>query len=155
VTTIQAHGIAAALPNGFEGRIFQRNPSDGSIARPVAHFATFALPANIADFGTGAVTLMGPSDVFVVLFEYGPESVGKALFARQGMPQALGASDFSPITLRVGVQGQVGTQWFFVESGRPFTLYAVLGSQAMTGVLLPQVNALLRGINVAQIAATP
>ena len=53
---------------------------------PVAQFATFPLPDDIGDFGSGAVTLMGPQDVFASLFEYGPESVGTALFARQGRP---------------------------------------------------------------------
>jgi hypothetical protein len=152
---MQAHGIQATLPRGFEGRIYQRTPTDGSVPQPIAQFANFALPATIGDFGTGAANVMGPTGIFVVLFEYGPESVGTALFARQGMPQSLTAGDFSPIALKVGVPTQVGTQWFFEQSGRPFTLYAVLGSKALTGVLVPQVNALLGGINIAQIAPTP
>jgi hypothetical protein len=115
----------------------------------VGHFATFALPPPVGDFGAGAVTVMGPNDVFCVLFEYGPESVGKALFARQGMPRSLAAGDFSPVLLRRGLGGQSGTQWFFTEAGRPFTFYAVLGSHARRTVLVPKVNALLQGLSVA------
>ena len=94
----------------------------------MAQFGTFPLPDDIGDFGSGAVTLMGPDDVFATLFEYGPESIGTALFARQGRPPVFSPGDFSPIVLRRGLVGQSGTQWFFTEAGRPFSFYAVLGS---------------------------
>lgn len=151
--TLQAHGIAAALPNGFEGQIFQRQLGGGAVTRPVAQFATFPLPAQVGDFGGGAVDLMGPTDVFVVLFEYGPESLGRALFARQGMPRSLGPLDFRPYTLRRGLPGQSGTQWFFTEAGRPFTLYVVLGGHAQRQGLLPQVNELLQRIAIQPATA--
>jgi hypothetical protein len=146
---LRAHGIAATLPEGFEGRIFVRPHLEGEIAHPVAHFATFPLPQEVADFGGGAVTLMGPNDIFAVLFEYGPESVGKELFARQGMQRSLSAGDFRPTLLRRGLGGQSGTQWFFTEAGRPFTFYAVLGSHARRGVLVPRVNSLLAVLSVS------
>jgi len=145
---LQAHGISAQLPSGFEGQIFQRQATGAEVARPVAQFATFALPPQVGDFGGGAVNLMGPSDIFVVLFQYGPESTGTALFARQGMPRQLGTGDFHPFTLRRGLPGQSGTQWFFTESGKPFTLYAVLGNHLSRAQLVPQLNALLQGIAV-------
>ena len=110
---------------------------------PVGQFATFPIPDDIGDFGSGAVTLMGPSDVFASLFEYGPESVGTALFARQGRPTGFSEADFSPMTLRRGIPGQSGTQWFFTEAGRPFSFYAVLGSHALRAALVPRVNTLL------------
>jgi hypothetical protein len=146
---LRAHGIAASLPARFEGRIFVRPPSPGEYSYPVAHFATFPLPIDVADFGGGAVTLMGPNDIFAVLFEYGFESVGKALFARPGMPRSLNPGDFRPTLLRRGLGGQSGTQWFFTEAGRPFTFYAVLGSHARRGTLVPEVNALLASLAVS------
>jgi hypothetical protein len=149
VTSLSAHGIAAPLPRGFEGRIFVRAAVGDEVPYPVAHFATFALPANVADFGGGAVDLMGPNDVFVVLFEYGPESLGRALFARQGMPRSLGTDDFRPSVLKRGLGGQSGTQWFFTDGGRPFSLYAVLGSHARRGALVPRVNGLLRSVAIS------
>jgi hypothetical protein len=174
VAELSGYGISAALPGGFEGRIFRRpaGVAAGSATRAaeldrtvleqaalertaleqtlsVAHFATFALPPEVADFGGGAVTLMGPSDLFTVLFEYGSESVGRALFARDGMPRSLRAEDFRPYLLRRGLGGQSGTQWFFTESGRPFTLYAVLGSHARRYSLVPTLNRLLDGIRIA------
>ena len=147
--TLRAHGIAAALPAGFEGQIFRRPATGGAVSRPVAQFATFALPSQVGDFGGGVVDRMGPQDVFAALFEYGPESLGTALFARQGMPRRLGTGDFRPFTLRRGLPGQSGTQWFFTESGRPFTLYAVLGSHAARAQLVPKLNVLLGGVAVA------
>ena len=153
MATIAAHGITAQLPRGFEGRIFVRPPLHGA-TYPVAQFATFAIPDDSGDFGSGAVQLMGPSDVFVTLFEYGPESVGRALFARQGRPTSFADSDFSPARLRRGLPGQSGTQCFFTEGGRPFCLYAVLGSHARRHVLVPRVNALLGCFTVSPAASS-
>ena len=149
MATLQAHGIQAPLPTGFEGRIFTRASSDGAVPYPVAHFATFALPAQVGDFGGGAVNLLGPSDIFAVLFEYGPDSVGRRLFARPGMPRVLAPADFRTYALRRGLSGQSGTQWFFTEQGRPFTLYVVLGSHSRRGVLVPRVNQLLAPLAIA------
>ncbi len=145
---LRAHGLSVTMPDGFEGRIFRRAPVAGSTTYAVVHVATFPLPDEVADFGGGAVTLMGRDDVFVVLFEYGPESIGTALFARQGIPRYLAPSDFSTTVLRRGVPGHAGTQQFFTESGRPFTLYAVVGSSARRAVTVPKVNSVLAGITV-------
>ncbi len=146
---LSAHGITATLPDGFEGRIFRRPHLVGESSYPVALFATFPLPADVGDFGGGAVTLMGPDDIFAVLFEYGPESAGKALFARAGMQRSLAPADFRSTLLRRGLGGQSGTQWFFTEAGRPFTFYAVLGSHARRNALVPRVNALLAALSIS------
>jgi hypothetical protein len=153
VSTIQAHGITARLPSGFEGRIFIRPIVGQGASYPVAHFSTFALPDDVGDFGSGAVNLMGPSDVFATLFEYGPESVGTVLFARSGRPMSLTPADFRRTMLRRALGGQVGTQWFFTEAGRPFSFYAVLGSQALGPTLVPLVNQLLASLTLSP--ATP
>lgn len=148
MATLRAHGIEAPLPAGFEGRIFTRVAGDGAVTYPVAHFTTIAMPAAVGDFGGGVVNLLGSADIFAVLFEYGPESAGRPLFARQGVPRALAASDFHPFTLRRGLPGQSGTQWFFTEAGRPFTFYAVLGSHLLRQALVPKVNELLTRLSV-------
>jgi hypothetical protein len=148
MATLRSRGITVRLPTGFEGRIFQRKAVGDEVPRPVAQFATFPIPRGTADIGSGAVTKMSSTDVFVVLFEYGPESLGRALFARQSMPRRLDPGDFRPYTLRRGLGGQAGTQFFFTESGRPFTLYAVLGSLAARHSLTPVVNGLLSQIVV-------
>jgi hypothetical protein len=155
VAVLRAHGIEATLPTGFEGRIFIRPAIGREVPYPVANFATFALPADLGDFGSGAVTLMGTSDIFATLFEYGPESLGKPLFARQGMPRTLSADDFRPYVLRRGLSGQSGTQWFFTEAGRPFTLYVVLGSHVRRTQLVPRVNALIGTLSVAPTGPGP
>ncbi len=154
MATIRAHGIAVQLPGGFEGRITIRPAVGREVPYPVANFSTFPLPSDIGDFGSGAVSLMGTSDIFLTLFEYGPESLGKALFARQGMPRSLKAADFRPYVLRRGLSGQSGTQWFFTEASRPFTLYVVLGSHAQRARLVPRVNALIGSVILAPADAT-
>ena len=148
MAVIEAHGIAADLPSGFEGRIFVRAAPVGT-AYAVAQFATFPLPNDVGDFGGGAVNLMGPGDVYATLFEYGPESLGKQLFARQGRPTDFGPNDFSPMTLRRGLGGQSGTQRFFTESDRPFAFYAVLGSHVLRNTLVPRVNGLLASMTLS------
>ncbi len=138
-----SQGIEAWLPDGWEGRVFRRGSSHGAVSMPVAHFATFALPAAVPDFGGGVPAAMAPTDIFTVLFEHGPESVGTTLFARSGMPRPLEVSHFHPYTLRRGAPGQSGTQWFFTEGRRPWSLYVVLGSHALRHHLVPRVNRML------------
>ena len=154
MAVLSAHGIAAPLPPGFEGRIFIRPAIGREVPYPVANFSTFALPVDVGDFGSGAVSLMGPSDIFATLFEYGPESLGKPLFARQGMPRALAAADFRPYVLRRGLNGQSGSQWFFTEAGRPFTLYVVLGSHVQRSLLVPRVNDLIGSVSIVPNTST-
>jgi hypothetical protein len=154
MATIRAHGIAAHLPSGFEGRIFVRPPAVG-VSYPVGQFATFPIPDDIGDFGSGAVTLMGPADVFATLFEYGPESLGTALFSQQGIPASFTSEDFSPVRLRRGIPGQSGTQRFFTEAGRPFSFYAVLGSHVRRGSLVPTVNQLVSSLFISPTPSAP
>lgn len=153
MATIRAHGIAAQLPARFEGRIFVR-PASAGISYPVGQFATFPIPDDIGDFGSGAVTLMGPDDVFATLFEYGPESIGTALFSPRGRPSSFAPDDFSPVRLRRGIPGQSGTQRFFTESGRPFSFYAVLGSHIRREYLVPRINELISSLLISP-ASTP
>lgn len=142
--------MAVELPPGWEGEI----GNDAALASSpevrratVSHFANFPLPAERADFGAGAVDVMGPGDVFVALFEYGPESAGKALFGNEGMPR-IGPRDFDRNALQHGIAGQSGLQRFFTLGGRPFCLYVVVGSHLDRADVVPQVNALLDAIQV-------
>jgi hypothetical protein len=159
VPELRAHELQASLPAGWDGRITVRRDGQAEElraaggaqvftvqARPVAHLANFALPETRADFGNGAVELMGDRDVLIVLFEYEPESVEQPMFARRGLPRTLRAGDFHPSMLRRGIPGQTGHQSFFQESGRAFCLYVVLGSAARRARLLPQVNAVLSSV---------
>jgi hypothetical protein len=148
LSSLRAQGIEAELPAGFEGRIYRRTPAPGESAYTICQFATFPLVPGAGDFGNSLVEKLTQDDVFVVLFEYGPESVGQRLFAAQLMPRRLSVTDFVPSVLRRALPGQSGTQWFFTEKARPFTLYAVLGSHARRAVLVPRVNSLLAGITI-------
>ena len=154
---LQAHGIETRLPPGWEGRISVRPSPDGTrtavghpgeVIHPVVHLANFPLPENRGDFGSGAVDVMGPDDALVVLFEYGPECAGTALFRRRGLPRRLTPSMFSSSALQRTHPGQAGCQIFFTASGRAFCCYAVLGRQASATRVLPQVNATLAGTSI-------
>ena len=148
MTRLALHGIEVDLPPGWEGAITWRDAQQGESTHPVLHAASFPLPPDRGDFGSGAVDVMTVDDVFVALLEYHPESTGTALFARQGVPAALDANRFSPSTLQRQLPGHAGTQEFFTEAGRPFCLYAVLGAYRRRDVLVPMVNDLLPTIRI-------
>jgi hypothetical protein len=164
VAELNGQGVTVDLPSGWDGRIFRRpqqgesttaetadsgSPApSGAATHAVVHLASVALPSTVGDFGSGAVERLGARDVFVVLFEYDPSSAGTKLFGRQGLPHALDASAFSTNVLQRRLRGQAGTQVFFTEAGRPFTLYVVLGSYDNRTELVPAVNRVLETIQV-------
>lgn len=146
---LRGHGLAAGLPDGWEGAILRQpdlevtrsrrlsaQADDDTGARavpdvlpslPVLHLASFPLPEERGDFGSGAVDRMGPSDVLVALVEYGPENVGTPLFDTGGLPTRLRGSDFSRWSLQRALPGQAGLQRFVTVAGRAFCLYVVIG----------------------------
>ena len=148
MTTLTMHGIAVDLPRGWEGAITWRDAMDGETTHPVLHAASFPLPPDRGDFGSGAVDMMTVDDVFVALLEYHPDSTGTALFSRQGVPVALDVDRFSPSILQRQLPGYAGTQEFFTEQGRAFCLYAVLGAYRRRHRLVPRINDLLPGIRI-------
>lgn len=161
---LSAHGIETELPAGWEGRIsVRRAPVAGTTAasadraaapaaqtHPVVHLANFALPEQRGDFGSGAVDRMGRGHALVVLFEYGPESVGQALFRRQGLPARLRPDMFSGSALQRTIPGQAGAQIFLTDADRAFCLYVVLGRHRDAGTLLPTVNRTLSATRISR-----
>jgi hypothetical protein len=161
---LQGTGIQLDLPRGWEGRLRPRAPEPreggGGVARSVTaqsagplpvvvHAANFALPPTLGDFGGGAVETMATRDLFLTLFEYGPESAGTALFARKGMPRRLRPADLDPWSLRTPLPGMSGTQVFFTEAGRPFCLYVAVGSHVRRFRTLPVVSTILESVHIA------
>ncbi len=147
---IEAHGIRAELPSGWEGRISRRAPSTVPASRaprstpgsdpsagpvlgedtgPVLHLANFALPENRGDFGSGAVDVMGTGHLLVVLVEYGSDSAGTALFPTVSQVPGLTARMYDPNGLQRVNPGQAGAQRFFTLNGRAFCLYSVVGDR--------------------------
>lgn len=151
MTVVRGHGIEADLPAGVEGRIMRRAPVGDEQTYPVVHLSTIAIPYDVADSGNGGVQLLRSRDVYVVLLEYGPESAAREMF-RHPKPDALASDDFKSYRARSGTPNQAGAQRFFVESGRPFTLHAVLGSDVGRRSLIPLVNRILGGITIGAAA---
>jgi hypothetical protein len=144
-----AHGVAVDVPRGWEGRIIRRaslNPVEQS--RAVVHVASFPLPEERGDFGVGVTELMRSGDVFVTLFEYGPESLGQPLFASKGVPQ-LTPADFSPRRLQRTLSGQVGCQRFFRVGDKPFCLYVVIAGRIHVRALVAEINEMLQRLDLA------
>jgi hypothetical protein len=115
----------------------------------VLHAATFALPADVGDYGDGAVQVMGAGDVFVAMVEFAAASAEQALFAGRGIPGPLRSADFSRASLQVSRPGQAGVQRWFGEAGRAWCLYVVVGSWEGRAALARRANALVEAIEVA------
>jgi len=148
VTRIAAHGLAVTLLQGWEGRILRRPATTaGEETHTVLHLATFPMPEARGDFGAGVTELMRSPDVFVALFEYGPDAVGTPLFAAQGVPR-LQPDLFSSKRLQRPLPGQLGCQLFFTEGGRAFCLYVVAGSRAYLPRTIAEVNAVLERLEL-------
>ena len=159
MSTIQAHGLRADLPRGWDGEIYQRTPEAAppsvtgrSVAAetttPILHLANFALPAVRGDYGGGAVERMGRGGIFISLLEHPPAEGASALFAAEGVPWPLSADDFSSDTMQRTIAGQAGHQSFFTHRGRAFCLYVVLGSYRTRALLVREVNAALAAITL-------
>lgn len=112
------------------------------------HAATFPLPSVRGDYGSGAVEVMGPDDVFVCLLEFGASSTGSALFAQGGLELPLDPEAFTTQQLQRPQRGQGGLQVFFTEAGRSFCAYVVIGSWARRHALVPLASELLAGLRI-------
>ena len=149
MTHLAAHGVGLEVPSGWEGRIVRR-PSANPVERPraVVHIASFPMPEARGDFGVGVTELMRSGDVFVTLFEYGPESVGTPLFAASGVPR-LTVAGFGPRRLQRTLPGQIGCQLFFTADRRPFCLYVVVAGRFHLRPAVTQVNAMLQKLDLS------
>jgi hypothetical protein len=148
------------LPKGWDAQIVlhRTDPATadltGAAAPPtelaVLHAASFRLPVERGDYGSGAVEAMDGSDVLICLLEHDPADADAALFRHQGVPH-LSVDDFSPQSMQRAIAGMSGSQHFFVAGGRPFCLYVVVGSHRTRGPLVRQAEAVVRTIEVDSI----
>jgi hypothetical protein len=172
--SLAAYGLEVSVPAGWVARIYAR-PLARAAAIPAfpspfarraeahggtatLHAASFALPAQDAEFGTTATESMPRAGAFLALVEYeagaGLEP-GVGLFSPPGPPGTLGAGDFAPETMLRPRPGQVGAQRFFTASGRPFCLYAVLRGGGRAGSGLGELNRMLGSLRIAELPKIP
>jgi hypothetical protein len=152
---IVAHGIELELPSGWDGRIYRVRGGD-----PILHAASFALPVEDGDFGSGATAGIPAGGAFLALKEYRPGPrlrPGVGLFEPGPPPLPLTPGHFHPHRLQVGRAGQAGFQHFFTHSRRPFCLYAVVqlagDGQATTARAHGRVGQLSQILSTLKIAA--
>lgn len=121
---LAGHGLAVAVPAGWDGRISRRGGGG-----PVLHVATFPLHPHDGDYGAAATGRMRGDDAFAALIEFtaGPQvRPGSGLFGDRGWRPRLRLAQFGPAQLQVTRPGQIGAQRFFTEAGRAFCLYSVI-----------------------------
>lgn len=148
---LDGRGIRTDLPVGWEGQLDEglQLLADGAVRPTVAHMANFPLPPGRGDFGGGAIETMVPGDALIVLYEYGPESVGQPLFKAQGIPRFVRSEDFDRAVLHSSVPGMSGVQRFFTHAGRAFCLYVVVGSHIDRVDVLAQINTVLASLEIS------
>lgn len=154
---IEGEDVAIELPAGWDGRMRRRELPKAR--RPAGrgglvtlHAADFALPRSDGDYGTTATARMRRANVFATLIEFSPGNglePGRGLYRPRGVPASLDPDDFSAETMLRRLPGQAGAQRFFTAAGRPFCLYAVIGSRRSAPVLVPRLNELLGAIRIA------
>ena len=158
MTSLTDRGVTVDLPQGWDGQIraagqgaraeLQTAAADDPVGEGIVlHAASFALPPERGDYGSGAVEVMGGSDVLVCLLEHERAAADTALFAREGLPR-LDASMFSPQSMQRAVAGMAGSQHFFQVRGRPFCLYVVVGSWRTRGPLVRTADRVASSIRI-------
>lgn len=148
-SSLTANGITVTVRDGWD---VEFSELAGESPHSLVHLANFSLPVERGDYGSGAVEIMGPSGIFMALMEFDAAAASTALFAGKVMPTSLAVADFSSQTLQRRIPKQLGTQRFFVSSGRPFVLYAVLGSTRTASLLVPEVNRTLTGVTIGTLS---
>lgn len=157
---LQTEDLTVQIPTGWDARTSRRAATvvDGSTRSRSAvpdrdvvqiHSASFALPEDRGDFGSGAVELMRTQDVFVALIEYAPRDDPQAAFAASGVPGPLSIADFNENALQRPQAGQVGVQRFFHVGRRRFCLYVVLGHRVMALRKLGVINDMLSTLTIS------
>ena len=136
-------GVSLAVPAGWQAAA--RQNESGHV---VLHAATIPLPRSRGDFGSDVALLLGADDVFCSLFEYDRASAATVLFAAHGLP-VVRPSDFVVGALQRSLPGQSGAQYFFTQAGRPFCLFAVVGSHSRRVPGAARVNGLVRRMAIA------
>ncbi|HWW54313.1 MAG TPA: hypothetical protein VNY84_11120 [Acidimicrobiales bacterium] len=149
MTRLAAEGLSLDVPKGWDARIFRRPAQPPETTHAVLHAANFALPADAADYGDGAVQQMSAFNVLVTLVEFHPSSVHTALFSPVGLPLPLKPEDADRTTLQRPMAGQAGIQRFFSLAGRAWSLYIVLGSFDGRSALVGAANEVLSTLQVA------
>jgi hypothetical protein len=143
---LRAYGISAAIPQGWEARVFRHEGGE-----PTLHVATFPLPPSDGDFGSHAISRMPPDALFLALTEY---RVGRGVEAGRGLfaaapPDALHGHDLSSRALQQAQPGRRGLQRFFSVSGRAFCLYVVAsGASKRTEEHLATAARIVRSLRV-------
>lgn len=156
MTTLTEGGISIDLLPAWDAQIraagqssAARIAAEGSSEGLVLHAASFALPPERGDYGSGAVELMGGSDVLICLLEHPRDDATAPLFAAEGIPR-LEPSQFSPQSMQRAIAGMAGMQHFFQVGGRPFCLYVVVGSWRTRGPLVRLADGVVSSIRIDQ-----
>ncbi len=147
MVTVQGHGLAVQVANGWEARMWLPGLPPPAINRPVIRLANFALPFSRDTYADDVAQALEAGAVVASLVEFEPALAGRGLYSAAGVP-AFGESDLDPRAVQVQGHGRAGMQRFFSVAGRPFSLYVVARRGRGLGRALDELAAMIRSLTV-------
>jgi hypothetical protein len=125
--------------------------SEDGTRYPNLHVGNFSLVPEGSTFGQFSIERMDADKALVVMVEYGPRSVGTALFSSGRWPPAVSATDLNPANFPgPRPPGLAANQNFVTVNGRAFCVYTVMGFAGGAAPRMDEVNTVLRSISVAR-----
>src|SRR6266849_142188 len=143
--SINAYGLSLELPDGWFGRIYQRDSGAGEITKPIIHASNAPL-SSIEDDDTlaGTMNSMGSRGVTIAIFELEP--LPGFSDPAMGFGDVSGGASLRPEDSR-NIQGVPSNFLSFVRrirsSGRYFQVRVVFGADRAPVDLYSEVNGLL------------
>jgi hypothetical protein len=145
-----AMGLAVDLPPGWEGHILAMTAEDGTKYANL-HAGNFGLEPHGSTFGQFSIERMDAQKALVVVVEYGPGSIGTALFSSGRWPPTLSAGDLNPANFPgPRPPGLAANQNFVTVKGRAFCIYTVMGLEAGAAPQIAAVNGVLSTLAVGR-----
>jgi hypothetical protein len=146
-STLRGHGLALAVHEGWEARIWMPDLPPPAENHPVVRLANFALPLTKNTYAEDVADGLRSGEVVASLAEFSPSLADRGLYATRGVPE-LGPEDLDPRAVQRQAPGRAGVQRFFSEHGRAFSLYVVARrGDGLDGAML-QLTRQLRGLRV-------
>ena len=108
---LASHGLTVDVPQGWDARIYRRPQ-----AEPNLHAANFPLPTDDGDFGSGALSTMGP------LHSY---ALATRLAQVADHPLSLNQGTLYPALVRMEQKGWIKGAWGRTESNREAKFYSL------------------------------
>jgi hypothetical protein len=147
-STLSGHGLALAVRDGWEARIWMPDLPPPAENHPVMRLANFALPLTKNTYAEDVADGLRAGEVVASLAEFSSAFADRGLYAPRGVPE-LEAADLDPRAVQRQAPDRAGVQRFFTEQARAFSLYVVARRGPGLDRTMHDLTIQLRGLTVA------